>query len=980
MVVARAAASVLLAISAANVIWAQPVQTHVFTHLAGSTGGAGYADAAGREARFNSPRQPAVDPAGNIIVPDSGNHVIRRVARDGVVTTVAGKAGERGSQDGPVAEARFSNPHAVAVANDGIIYVADRSNSAIRAISPAGIVTTFAGKKGQIGSADGVGGEAQFYAPEGLAIDAAGNLFVADTFNHTVRKITPAGEVSTLAGAVGERGFLNGTGSAARFLQPRSIAADAAGVLYVADSVSGQIRRISPAGEVSALSFGGSDWPSNVAVDPTGTVLVGSAYRIFKITAAGDASLYVGKSPFSGSATSTDGTLETATFNGVAGMTFDSGGNLFVSDDSDAIRRITPEGTVSTLAGAPVAVGEVDANGAAARFNAPSAVTVDGSGNVFVADAVNHRIRKISPAGTVTTVARSFGDSVFAPRAVAVDSRGNLFYSGSSGGLYKKDPNGAVSLVGFIGGGFITGLAIDDLDNVYVASPDMIHKVSPESVVTFLAGGERGHVDGAGAAARFSTPSSLAVDGEGNVYVADVGNGAVRKISPAGLVTTAITREQYGTETGTSSAPRALAIDPADNVYVVDNGSRITRIKSDGSMITVAGAAGVGSTDGPAEVVQFNWPDGLAIDQAGNFYVADTNNHAIRKGTLTTTTVGRSPVSTSVNSGATMTLEAFGLGSGAQTYEWQRNGTALVNGTASTAVLTDFQPQHAGLYRVIIGSDGGFSTSAAAIVGVAAIAKTTGMAAEIGPNILHTNGNWYDQVLLEGAAATVTADAGQVTRTSFVDLDDDIVQVELSGPGAVSLVLDNPSGPAPPVNYNQPKVQYMKGHVAVVITGATENTHLTIFSVGRANAGNLTLFKDGVTYGGIADVAYVAILSADGKFGGLRSANVNYYATKGLTGVYAPGVEFTGPVYIGDITAFDDAEPVLVVGGARGDTWIAGGDLEQMNGRAVGVRGLTRLEYRGGTTSHSGILQARMNKGRLELDGLDVTAEIVVNP
>jgi hypothetical protein len=245
-------------------------------------------------------------------------------------------------------------------------------------------------------------------------------------------------------------------------------------------------------------------------------------------------------------------------------------------------------------------------------------------------------------------------------------------------------------------------------------------------------------------------------------------------------------------------------------------------------------------------------------------------------------------------------------------------------------------------------------------------------------NIVHPNGNVFDQILLESAAATVTADPGQVLRVSFLDLTDDIVQVEFSGPGALSLVLANSSGPAAPAKYNQ-TTAYLKGHVGIVITGATENTHLSIFSVGRSTAVNQALFKNEVAYDGFADVAFVAIASGNGKFGGLRTANTSYFATRGYTGIYAPGVEFTGPVFVGEITASDTATPMLILGSAA-DVRVTGGDLLQANGRAVQVSGITQLKFAPGSTSHGNLLPAQANQARLEQDGVDVTAQIVVNP
>ena len=178
----------------------------------------------------------AVDGAGNVYVADHGNDEIRKITPAGVVTTLAGAAGQAGSADGTGSAARFYDPAGVAVDSAGNVYVADAGNDEIRKITPAGVVTTLAGAAGQAGSADGTGSAARFYIPHGVAVDGAGNVYVADTENDEIRKITPAGVVTTLAGAAGSIGSADGPGSAARFFQPYGVAVDSAGNVYVADT------------------------------------------------------------------------------------------------------------------------------------------------------------------------------------------------------------------------------------------------------------------------------------------------------------------------------------------------------------------------------------------------------------------------------------------------------------------------------------------------------------------------------------------------------------------------------------------------------------------------------------------------------------------------------------------------------------------------------------------------------------------------
>jgi hypothetical protein len=194
-----------------------------------------------------------VDGAGNVYVADQDNHTIRKITPAGVVSTLAGSAGVTGSTDGTGAAARFSGTAGVAVDGAGNVYAAEFVNSTVRKITAAGVVTTLAGTAGVTGSADGTGAAARFNTPFGVATDSAGNVYVADTINHTIRKITPAGVVSTLAGTAGVTGSTDGTGAAARFNSPGGVAVDGAGNVYVADGSNHTIRKITSAGVVSTV-------------------------------------------------------------------------------------------------------------------------------------------------------------------------------------------------------------------------------------------------------------------------------------------------------------------------------------------------------------------------------------------------------------------------------------------------------------------------------------------------------------------------------------------------------------------------------------------------------------------------------------------------------------------------------------------------------------------------------------------------------
>ncbi|HEV2327497.1 MAG TPA: protein kinase [Verrucomicrobiae bacterium] len=252
----------------------------VVSTLAGLNHSRGNADGSGTNtARFWSPFGIAVDSSGNVFVADTGNNTIRKITPDGVVTTIAGLAGQAGSDDGVGSAARFRNPWDVAVDNAGEVYVADMSNDTIRKITPDGRVHTFAGQAGITGNTDGWGNSARFNNPFGVAVDNAGNVYVSDTANNVIRKITDARVVTTLAGAPGNAGDIDGNAPDARFWSPQGLSVDNAGNIYVADTGNNAIRKITPMGVVTTLPLSADktvalNSPGGVAVDSSGNVYV----------------------------------------------------------------------------------------------------------------------------------------------------------------------------------------------------------------------------------------------------------------------------------------------------------------------------------------------------------------------------------------------------------------------------------------------------------------------------------------------------------------------------------------------------------------------------------------------------------------------------------------------------------------------------------------------------------------------------------
>ena len=563
----------------------------VVTTLAGTAGVEGSTDGIGIAARFKFPSGVATDRAGNVYVADTDNLLIRKITPAGLVSTLAGTAGVEGSTDGSGTAARFSYPAGIASDSAGNLYVVD--NGTIRKITPGGTVSTLAGKSGVRGSSDGTGAAARFNSPSGAATDSAGNVYVADMHNHTIRKITPAGVVTTLAGKTGVAGSADGTGAAATFHWPTDIAIDRAGNVYVSDAAT--IRKVTPAGAVSTLAGaagikGSTDGtgaaarfavPRGVAVDDAGNVYVadGRDGTIRRITPAGVVTTLAGTAAVYGD---TDGTAEAASFDSPGGVATDGAGNVYLADTGNhTVRKITRAGIVTTLAGTARIRGSTDGTGLAGRFNFPGAVATDNAGNVYVADTYNHTIRKITPTGAVST------------------------FAGSAGVHGSTDGAGATAQFVYPG-----GVATDTAGNIYVAdtSNHTIRKITPAGMVSTLAGTARveGSSDGTGAAARFSYPNAVTTDDAGNLYVAEWGNATIRKITPAGVVSTlAGTSGIRGSADGAGAAarfsqPEGIAVDRAGNVYVADNFNyTIRKITPAGSVSTVVGVTGqVGFTPG----------------------------------------------------------------------------------------------------------------------------------------------------------------------------------------------------------------------------------------------------------------------------------------------------------------------------------------------------------------------------------------------
>lgn len=578
-----------------------------------------------------------------------------------VLEPFVGIVDDKGSTDGVAAFSSFSSPEGVARAANGDLFVADRLNQTIRKVSH-GIVSTFAGAAGISGNADGTGAAARFNMPSSVAIDNAGNLYVADAANDTIRKISQAGVVTTVAGIAGHAGSVDGPVASALLDFPLALTVDGAGNIYTFANCA--VRKITPGGVVSTLAG--------------------------KAEQCGDV----------------DGVGAAAEVTGGNGITSDGSGNVYVTANySYTIRKITPDGTVTTIAGQSGQQGTVDANGTNARFTGPQGIYCDSSGNLYVTDSAppsltltppSSLVRKIAPNGDVTTypgavnittgagiAADSAGNVYFtAPEgdsgfvemmspggvttllagqpwsyapvdgqgaaatfspflSIAQDTNGNLF--AIDGSKFRKiSPSGAVTTLVDAAPAFLSAqfMAFDTSGNAYVT--DTFHrkiwKISPDGTVSLFAGsGATGRQDGTGSGATFLYPRGIAFDGKGTFYVADF--FSIRKVTTAGVVTTLAT---YSGDTSVTPDFAGIALDPSGNVFVSDSArDAIYKVTPSGQLSLVAGTstsvAAVelatlgGSSDGTGSQASFNGPTGLVLDSSGNLYVADYNNSAIRK-------------------------------------------------------------------------------------------------------------------------------------------------------------------------------------------------------------------------------------------------------------------------------------------------------------------------------------------------------------
>jgi sugar lactone lactonase YvrE len=590
------------------------------------------------------------DPAGNLIVaevgatlPGGGSYVYPRVYRitpEGTIFRMAGNAVRGNPTAGAKAlETSLNIPRMVAVDARGNLYIADQGAHSVLVVDASGVINPLAGTgTAGYGGDGGKATEAQLSSPHGVAVDAEGNVYIADTGNNRVRRVTPDGTISTFAGTGAvDFNVLQGKATEVNLGSPRGLATDAQGNLYIAEFNTNRIRKVTKDGNLTTVAGNGA----------TG--------------ASGDG-----------------GNALQAAIEAPHDIALDAQGNLYITQLlANVVRRVDANGTITTIAGNGTAGFSPDGTKATeAQLNTPLSVAVGPAGQVLIADTANNRIRRINADGTLETVAGGAGASglradqvsVVIPRGGVRDSAGNFYVcDGPRARVLKITPDGTASVYagiaahGYRGSGIkateagfgsvsqgthIDGLAVDGLGNVYI--PDtyahQVHKVLPDGTFLTIAGnGEAGFSGDGGKAtdASFGDIWNVAGDPDGNLFVSDGSNHRVRKIDPNGIVTTVAGNgaENYSGDGGKAieagiPGPDGIVVAPDRSLIICDTtDARIRKVAPDGTITTLAGDGNDDYTGDGGKATEASislTTENAGVDPKGNVYFADGDNNVIR--------------------------------------------------------------------------------------------------------------------------------------------------------------------------------------------------------------------------------------------------------------------------------------------------------------------------------------------------------------
>jgi len=549
---------------------------------------------------LGQPEGIAVDQAGNVYVAEAANHRIRKIATDGSIQTIAGTgvAGFAGD-GGPASAAQLNQPYGLALDSEGDLYIADLGNSRVREVAASGVIQTVAGGGALPATSTGQGGPAttaQLMQPRNVAIDGSGSLYISDFGANQVYRVTSDGELSLVAGT-GTAGFA-GVGTSALMAQlnaPAGLAIDSTGALYIADSGNNQVRKVYNGVIITVFH---TPAPTGVAVDSTGMLYVAAPSYFGTVVQA-----------ISGVASARD-------------LTVDSSGDIYTTSGAFVL-EIPSGGSVTTIAGSGASPNFAGDGGPAtsAELNSPAGIAVDSSGNWYIADTANNRIRMVNAAGTISTIAGT----------------------GTAGSSGDNGPATAAQL------NRPQGIAIDSSNNLYVADTgnNEVREITPAGTITTIA-------------SQLNNPLSVAVDGQGSVYIADAGNNRIVQVT-AGTVNTfakingvlAVAVDAAGdvfaadatqvwqvpaNGTATSmvgglTSPGALAFASDGTLWIADTGANIIRqFSTSGTLTAMAGngTAGFSGDGGLALAAELNSPAGIAIGASGTVLFADTGNNRIR--------------------------------------------------------------------------------------------------------------------------------------------------------------------------------------------------------------------------------------------------------------------------------------------------------------------------------------------------------------